>query len=279
MVLSFSRQGADGCEPKNLHYADRHAVCRCGDSASSPDCLGVAGRDRRVEYSVLGELAWHSCGGCARIFRLFAEAIAPVCHQLPRYAHYNARSGNCGEYRLNPAHPPAGRTYGRERRLAQGAARMIMFTDRNRALGFGREVCIWGHGDGTGGRQVSGTAVRRRPRQDFQRQREALVADVAVRCRTFLRSRNCTSPRSPRRRGCVTPATASATWKPDAATCRRSCFCMASARTRCTGVISWPGLPGGFTSLRGTPRATCSATICGPIRRAAKITPTRSTTS
>ena len=33
-----------------------------------------------------------------------------------------------------------------------------------------------------------------------------------------------TSPRSPRRRARVTPATASATWKRDGATCRRLCY-------------------------------------------------------
>jgi len=63
-------------EPKNLYDGHCHAVYRRGDNAPAADHLRMAGGDRRLEHSVLGELAGRSCGRCSRVLRLHAEAVA-----------------------------------------------------------------------------------------------------------------------------------------------------------------------------------------------------------
>ena len=67
-------------EPKNLYDGHRHAVSRCGHSTSAEDHLRMAGGDRRLEHSIVGELAGRSCGRCACIFRLYPEAVAQRGH-------------------------------------------------------------------------------------------------------------------------------------------------------------------------------------------------------
>ena len=74
-------------EPKNLYHGHRHAVSRRGDNASAAHHLWMAGRDRRLEHPVLGELVRRSCGRCPRILRLYAEQVAqwgrPTCRDEP----------------------------------------------------------------------------------------------------------------------------------------------------------------------------------------------------
>ena len=74
-LLDARRKGRP-IEPKNLYDGHRHAVSRRGDSTSAADHLWMVCGDRRLEHSVLGELAGRSCGRCSRIFRLHAEAVA-----------------------------------------------------------------------------------------------------------------------------------------------------------------------------------------------------------
>src|ERR1700719_697541 len=65
-------------------------------------------------------------------------------------------------------------------------------------------------------------------------------------CRKSLLFRNYASLKSRRHRGTGTPAIASVTWRQDIPSCRPSCCCTASARTRCTGAISSRVLRVGF---------------------------------
>src|SRR6266446_9874045 len=85
--LLDARRESRPIEPKNLYDGHRHAVSHRGDNASAADHLWMAGRDRRLKHSVLGELAWRSCGRCSRVLRLHAEAVAqrgrPPCRDQP----------------------------------------------------------------------------------------------------------------------------------------------------------------------------------------------------
>ena len=76
LVFLGARRKGRPIEPKNLCDGHRHAVSRCGDSTSAADHLWMAGGNRRLEHSLLGELAGRSCGRCACIFRLYPEAVA-----------------------------------------------------------------------------------------------------------------------------------------------------------------------------------------------------------
>jgi hypothetical protein len=73
-LLDTRRRGRP-IEPKNLYDRHCHAVSPHGDNASAADHLWMAGGDRRLKHSVLGELAGRSRGRCPRIFRLHAEAV------------------------------------------------------------------------------------------------------------------------------------------------------------------------------------------------------------
>ena len=73
-LLDARRKGRP-IEPKNLYDGHCHAVSRGGNNASAADHLWMAGGDRRLKHSVLGELAGRSCGRCPRIPRLHAEAV------------------------------------------------------------------------------------------------------------------------------------------------------------------------------------------------------------
>src|SRR6476646_8453069 len=73
-LLDARRKGRP-IEPKNVYDGHCHAVSRRGNNASAADHLWMAGGDRRLKHSVLGELAGRSCGRCPRIFRLHAEAV------------------------------------------------------------------------------------------------------------------------------------------------------------------------------------------------------------
>src|ERR1700730_17561326 len=84
----WTRGGKAGpIELKNLYDGHCHAVSRRGDNASAADHLWMAGRDQRLEHSVLGELAGPSGCRCPRIFRLHAEQVAqwgrPTCRDEP----------------------------------------------------------------------------------------------------------------------------------------------------------------------------------------------------
>src|SRR6201998_2378855 len=85
-LLGARRKGKP-IEPKNLYDGHRHAVSRRGDNASAADHLWMAGGDRRLKNSVLGELAGPSGCRCPRIFRLHAEQVAqwgrPICRGEP----------------------------------------------------------------------------------------------------------------------------------------------------------------------------------------------------
>ena len=92
--------GVVGCEverqpiePKNLYDGHRHAVSGRGDNASAADHLWMAGGDRRLKHSILGELAGPSGCRCPRIFRLHAEQVA-----RPRSC-LSERIGSCREGR------------------------------------------------------------------------------------------------------------------------------------------------------------------------------------
>jgi hypothetical protein len=61
--------------PKNLYDHHRDAVSRGGDRPSPADHLRLAGGDRRMEHSILGELVGRSSDWCARILRLYPEAV------------------------------------------------------------------------------------------------------------------------------------------------------------------------------------------------------------
>src|SRR4051794_31576094 len=74
-LLDARRKGRP-IEPKNLYDGHCHAVSRRGNSASAADHLWMAGGDRRLKHSVLGELAGRSCGRCPRMLRLHAEQVA-----------------------------------------------------------------------------------------------------------------------------------------------------------------------------------------------------------
>ena len=65
-------------EPKNLYDGHRHLISHRGDNASAAHHLWMAGGDRRLEHSILGELAWSSCSRRPRILRL--QAIQIVVH-------------------------------------------------------------------------------------------------------------------------------------------------------------------------------------------------------
>src|ERR1700746_1882952 len=73
-LLLGARRKGEPIEPKNLYDGHRHAVSRL--NASAADHLWMAGGDRRLEHSVLGELAGGSCGRGSRIPRLHAEQVA-----------------------------------------------------------------------------------------------------------------------------------------------------------------------------------------------------------
>jgi hypothetical protein len=93
-------------EPKNLYDGHRHAVSCCGDSTSAADHLRMAGGDRRLEHSILGELARRSCGRCACIFRLYPEAVAqrgrlPVADERVR-ASTAIRIAPCPSFDAHP---------------------------------------------------------------------------------------------------------------------------------------------------------------------------------
>src|ERR1700757_1156530 len=81
-LLGARRKGRP-IEPKNLYDGHRHAVSRRGNDASAADHLWMAGRDRRLKHSVLGELAGRSCGRCPRIPRLHAVQIVADCRDEP----------------------------------------------------------------------------------------------------------------------------------------------------------------------------------------------------
>src|ERR1700758_2022213 len=74
--LSDARRKGGPIEPKDLYDRHRHTVSRRGDNASAADHLWMVCGDRRLEHSVLGELAGRSCGRCSRIPRLHAEQVA-----------------------------------------------------------------------------------------------------------------------------------------------------------------------------------------------------------
>jgi hypothetical protein len=76
-LLDARRKGRP-IEPKNLYDGHRDSLPRRGDNASAADHLRMAGGDRRLEHSVLGELAGRSCGRCPRILRLHAEEVGPA---------------------------------------------------------------------------------------------------------------------------------------------------------------------------------------------------------
>src|SRR5438477_3969162 len=71
-------------EPKNLYHGHRHTVSRRGDNASAADHLWMAGGDRRLKHSILGELAGPSGCRCPRIFRLHAEQVARTLYERSR---------------------------------------------------------------------------------------------------------------------------------------------------------------------------------------------------
>ena len=79
-----AKQKGRPIEPKDLYDGHRHAVSRGGDNASAADHLWMAGRDRGVEHSILGELAGRSCGRCPHILRLYAEAVVAVASSTCR---------------------------------------------------------------------------------------------------------------------------------------------------------------------------------------------------
>jgi hypothetical protein len=83
-VLLGARRKGRPIEPKNLYDDYRHAVSRRGDNAFAAHHLWMAGGDRRVEHSILGELAGRSCGRCPRILRL--HAVQVVAHLSRRTA-------------------------------------------------------------------------------------------------------------------------------------------------------------------------------------------------
>src|SRR5437868_9815494 len=109
--------GVVGCEverqpiePKNLYDGHRHAVSRRGDNASAADHLWMAGGDRRLKHSILGELAGPSGCRCPRIFRLHAEQVTrTLCERsrLPPGGSYvlsfSARSANMRAWCAFPA--------------------------------------------------------------------------------------------------------------------------------------------------------------------------------
>src|ERR1700674_3592728 len=74
-LLDARRKGRP-IEPKNLYDGHCHAVSRRDNNASAADHLWMAGGDRPLKHSVLGELAGPSGCRCPRIFRLHAEAVA-----------------------------------------------------------------------------------------------------------------------------------------------------------------------------------------------------------
>src|SRR5437868_13977028 len=82
-LLDARRKGRP-IEPKNLYDGHRHAVSRRGDNASAADHLWMAGGDRRLEHSILGELAGPSGCRCPRIFRLHAEQVARTLYERSR---------------------------------------------------------------------------------------------------------------------------------------------------------------------------------------------------
>src|SRR5438132_10978458 len=75
LVLGARRKGRP-IEPKNLYDGHRHAVSHRGDNASAADHLWMVCGDRRLEHSLLGELAGRSCRRCSRVLRLHAAAVA-----------------------------------------------------------------------------------------------------------------------------------------------------------------------------------------------------------
>src|SRR5436190_6055230 len=75
LPLGARRKGRP-IEPKNLYDGNGHAVSHRGDNASAADHLWMAGGDRRLKHSVLGELAGPAGCRCPRIFRLHAEQVA-----------------------------------------------------------------------------------------------------------------------------------------------------------------------------------------------------------
>src|ERR1700758_1502044 len=79
LLLGARRKGRP-IEPKNLYDGHRHAVSHRGDNASAAEHLWMAGGDRRLDHSILGELVGRSCGRCPRIFRLHAEQVAQWDH-------------------------------------------------------------------------------------------------------------------------------------------------------------------------------------------------------